>query len=170
MSEEIRSPEMEILPPAKKTSWRRTVIIGGVATVAIVGAGAYAFASNDNWGGRHKMMRGFMEYQMEQVLTDVGADSDQKSKLKALVTTTIDEVRPNREARQTMRDEIIKLIEAPTIDRTAIEALRAKQMAQFDERSKTIAKAVADAAEILTPEQRKKLVEEMKDFGPHGRW
>ena len=57
---------------------------------------------------RHKMMRGFMEYQMEQVLTDVGADSDQKSKLKALVTTTIDEVSPNHEARQTMRDEIIK--------------------------------------------------------------
>jgi periplasmic protein CpxP/Spy len=169
MTENNFGPEIEILPP-EKPGWGRKLIIGGVAVVTIAGAGAYAFANNDDWGGRHKFMRGYMEYRLDQMLTDAGASDDQKSKLKALVTSTVDEVRPDRETRMAMRDEIIKLIEAPTIDRTAIEALRAKQMAQFEERSKTIAKAVADAAEILTPDQRKKLVEEMKEFGPHGRW
>lgn len=170
MTEEIRQPEIEILPP-EKPFWRRKLIIGGVAAVTIAGAGAYAFASNDDgWGHRHRFMRGYMEYRLDRVLTEVGASEDQKSKLKALVTSTVDEVRPDREARKAMRDEIIKLIEAPTIDRNAIEALRAKQMAQFEERSKTIAKAVADAAEILEPDQRRKLVEELKEFGPHGRW
>jgi periplasmic protein CpxP/Spy len=170
MTDENSNQGMEILPPAGKSSWRRMVLVSGAATLSLVGIGAYAYASNDNWGPRHKVMLGFMEYQMDLMLTEAGADAGQKVKLKALVTTTIDQIRPDHEARETMRDEIIKLIEAPTIDRTAIEALRAKQMAQFEERSKTIAKAVADAAEILTPEQRKKLVEEMKDFGPHGRW
>ena len=169
MSEEIREPEIEILPP-ERPRWGRRLIIGGMAAATIAGAGVYAYANNDDWGGRRKFMRGYMEYRLDQVLTDVGASDDQKSKFKALVTSTIDEVRPDREARKAMRDEIIKLIEAPTIDRNAIETLRAKQMAQFEERSKTIAKAVADAAEILTPDQRKKLVEELKDFGPHGRW
>ena len=169
MTEDIRTPEMEILPP-RKPGFGRRLLIGGVAVAVAAGAGAYAFASNDNWGGRHKFMRGYMEYRIDRMLTDAGASDDQKSKLKAIVTTTMDEVRPDREDRKAMRDEIIKLIEAPTIDRDAIEALRAKQMSQFEERSKAIAKAVADAAEILTPEQRKKLVEEMRDFGPHGRW
>lgn len=169
MSEQIREPEIEILPP-EKPRWGRRLIIGGMAAVTIAGAGVYAYASNDDWGGRHKFMRGYIEYRLDRMLTEVGVPEEQKSKFKALVTSTIDEVRPKREARMAMRDEIIKLIEAPTIDRNAIETLRAKQMAQFEERSKTIAKAVADAAELLTPEQRKKLVEEMKEFGPHGRW
>ena len=169
MAEDIRKPEMEILPP-EKPGWSRKFLIGTVAVAVAAGAGAYAFANNDDWGGRHKFMRGFMEYRLDQMLTEAGASDDQKSRLKTIVTTTIDDVRPDREARKAMRDEIIKLIEAPTIDRNAIEALRAKQMAQFEERSKAIAKAVADAAEILTPDQRKKLVEEMKEFGPHGRW
>ncbi|MGV3553027.1 Spy/CpxP family protein refolding chaperone [Rhizobium sp.] len=169
MTEEIRTPEVEILPPEKRR-WSRKLIIGSVAVAIAAGAGAYAYASNDGWGGRQKFMRGYMEYRLDQMLTEAGASDDQKSKVKTIVTTTIDEVRPEREARMAMRDEIIKLIEAPTIDRNAIESLRAKQMAQFEERSKAIAKAVVDAAEVLTPDQRKKLVEEMKDFAPHGRW
>jgi protein CpxP len=169
MTEDIRTPEMEILPP-EKPRWGKRFLIGSVAAAVAAGAGAYAFANNDDWGGRHNLMRGFIEYRLDQILTDAGASDDQKSKVKAIVTTTIDVVRPDREARKTMRDEIIKLIEAPTIDRNAIEALRAKQMAQFEERSKAIAKAVADAAEILTPDQRKKLAEEIREFGPHGRW
>jgi Spy/CpxP family protein refolding chaperone len=168
MSEDIRKPEMEILPP-EKPGWSRKFLIGSVAVAVAAGAGAYAFAKSEDWG-RHKFMRGYMEYRLDQMLTDAGASDDQKSKVKTIVSATIDEVRPDREIREAMRDEIIKLIEAPTIDRNAIEALRAKQMAQFEVRSKAIAKAVADAAEILTPDQRKKLVEEMKEFGPHGRW
>jgi Spy/CpxP family protein refolding chaperone len=169
MTAESRTPEMEILPPDQPRRWGRKIVIGAVAVAVAAGAGAYAFASNDGWG-RHKFMRGYMEYRLDQMLTEAGASDDQKNRLKSIVTTTIDEVRPDREDRKAMRDEIIKLIESPTIDRNAIESLRAKQMAQFEERSKAIAKAVADAAEILTPEQRKKLVEEMREFGPHGRW
>lgn len=155
--------------PLKKPATGRRLIIGAVAAVAIIGAGAAAFAGDDDMGPGHwrgKFMRGFMEYRMEQVLTDVGASTEQKDKLKALFKTTMGEVRPERSDRKEMRDEVIKLLEAPTIDRNAIEALRVKHVARIEEKSKTIAKAVADAAEILTPEQRKKLIEEMDDFGP----
>lgn len=154
--------------PARKTGMGRKLIIGAVAAVVIVGAGAAAFAGGDMGPGhwRGKFMRGFMEYRVDQVLTDVGASADQKDKIKTLFKTTMESVRPDRADRKQMREEVIKLLEAPTIDRDAIEALRAKHVAEIDAKSKTIAKAVADAAELLTPEQRKQLVEEIGDFGP----
>ncbi|MBL0375084.1 Spy/CpxP family protein refolding chaperone [Rhizobium sp. KVB221] len=151
--------------PATKANWGKRLIVGGVVAVTVFGAGAVAFAHGD-WN-RGKFMRGFMEYRVEQVLTDVGATADQKDKIKALFKTTMQDVRPERGERKQMREEVMKLLEAPTIDRNAIEALRAKHVAEIDAKSKTIAKAVADAAEILTPDQRKKLVEEIGDFG-HG--
>jgi Spy/CpxP family protein refolding chaperone len=161
----------------QKGSWSRKLVIGGVAAVVLAGAGAAAIAGGFDGFGRHGMMggrfmHGFMEYRVDQALTDIGASAEQKDKIKALVKSTIDEVRPERGWRMETRDEMIKILEAPTIDRNAIEALRAKRIADIDARSKTIAKAVGDAAEVLTQDQRKKLIEEMADFGPGGpgRW
>jgi Spy/CpxP family protein refolding chaperone len=166
MTEEQNDFRGEILPPAR-SGWSRWLIIGGATAVVVVGAGAAAFASGDGPGHwRGKFMRGFMEYRMDQVLTDAGASAEQKDKIKTLFKTTMDEVRPARGERKEMRAEVMKLLSAPTIDRAAIEDLRAKHVAELDAKSKTIAKAVADAAEILTPDQRKKLVDELDDFGP----
>lgn len=158
--------------PLRKPAFGRKLAIGAVAVVAVIGAGVGAMAYADGGPGhwRGKFMRGFMEYRIEQVLTEVGADAGQKEKIKTIFKTTMDEVRPERGERREMREEVTKLLGAPTIDRGAIEALRAKKLAEFDAKSKTVAKAVADAAEVLTPDQRKKLIEEFDDFGPghHG--
>lgn len=159
--------QLSDLLPSKRPNWGRRLVIGGVAAVVVIGAGVAAFAAGDgpdHWRG--KFMRGFMEYRIEQALTDVGADTAQKDKIKTIVNTTMDEIRPDRGERKEMREQVIKLLEAPTIDRTAIETLRAKHMAEMDAKSKTVAKAIGDAAEVLTPDQRKKLIEEWGDMGP----
>lgn len=170
MTDQQEQPVAPQAAPAPRK--RRGLIIGSIAAVALLGAGAAAFAGAGHFGHRG-MMRDFIEYRTDRVLTDIGASDVQKAKLKTLVSATIDEVRPERGERRAMRDEALKLLEAPTIDRAAIEALRVKHVAEMDARSKVIAKAIGDAAEILTPDQRKKLADELEDFGPGdgpGRW
>ncbi len=54
----------------------------------------------------------------------------------------------------------------PAIDRAAIEKLRADQLANMEALSKRMSEAIGDAAEVLTPEQRKKLADR---FPPDGR-
>jgi protein CpxP len=51
------------------------------------------------------------------------------------------------------------LLTQPKIDRVAIGAFRAEQMALADAASKRFAEALADAAEVLTSEQRLKIQE-----------
>lgn len=173
MTTDTNNNDADMTAPAKR-SWKKPLIIGAVALAALAGVGAAAFADGGpddfgpHMGMRGRLMRGFMEYRINQILTDVGANDAQKAKLEALIKTTMDEVRPDRNEMRHMHDEALDLLTAPTIDRTAIEALRVKHVAEVDARSKTIAKAIGDAAEVLTPEQRKKLVDELDDMGPAG--
>ena len=53
--------------------------------------------------------------------------------------------------------QLLALITAPTIDRAALENLRAEHIAAADRASKVLAQALADAADVLTPAQRAKL-------------
>jgi len=158
----------ETIEAKTRINWPRRFAIAGVTAVVAVGAGALAYAGgNDAMGGmRQKFMHGFMEYRMDQILSDTGATPEQKDKIKTILTTAMQQVRPDRKERHDLRDRALDLIEAPTIDRAAIETLRAKQVALMDQKSKVIAKAVADAAEVLQPDQRKKLVDELDAMGP----
>jgi Spy/CpxP family protein refolding chaperone len=63
------------------------------------------------------------------------------------------------------RQQAIDLMGAETVDRAAIENLRAEQFALMDASSKRLTQALADAADVLTVAQRKKLAERAQRFG-----
>jgi Spy/CpxP family protein refolding chaperone len=50
----------------------------------------------------------------------------------------------------------------PVVDRAALESLRVEQMHQMDVVSKRVVTALADAAEVMTPEQRVRFGEKMQ--------
>ena len=56
------------------------------------------------------------------------------------------------------------LLTQPSIDRAAIEALRAEQMALADAASKRFTQALGDVAEVLTPEQRRKIDDRLTEM------
>jgi periplasmic protein CpxP/Spy len=65
------------------------------------------------------------------------------------------------------RHQALALLSQPTIDRGALEALRANQLQMAEQASRRLTQALADAADVLTPEQRRQLAERAERW--HGR-
>ncbi|OHV83969.1 Spy/CpxP family protein refolding chaperone [Ensifer sp. LCM 4579] len=160
--------------------WGRRAAIGGLAAVAVVGAVGYAAARSDDFGfgmgrfGGHMMHAhmggGFMEHRIGSVLDELDATPEQEDKLWDIIDKARAEIRPTfRDFRET-REEVIDLLGAPTLDRAAAEKLRSERVAAIDEASRKMTTALLDAAEVLTPEQRAKLAEHLKERRGRGRW
>jgi Spy/CpxP family protein refolding chaperone len=162
----------------KQRGWGRWILVGGVAVLALGGIGIAGAMSNDfggyGMGGfghfRHMSMGGMGEHGLENMLEQIDATPEQEKKLWAIVDAARADIRPvARELRGT-REEIAAIIGAPTIDRAAAEKLRSERVATLDEASKKAMTALLDAADVLTPEQRAKLLEHFKERRSHDRW
>jgi len=90
---------------------------------------------------------------------ELGASGDQQEKLATIAKAAIKDVLPLREKMFAAHQQARDLLTAQTIDRAALEKLRADQSAARDAASKRVVQALADAAEVLTPDQRTKLKE-----------
>jgi periplasmic protein CpxP/Spy len=103
---------------------------------------------------------------------ELDASADQQAKIAGIAKAAVNDLRPLREKAQAARGQAVALLTAPTVDRTAIERLRAEQIALAETASKRIAQAVTDASEVLNPEQRRKVADWVAAFdgGPWARW
>jgi periplasmic protein CpxP/Spy len=104
---------------------------------------------------------------------ELDATPDQQMKIASIAKAAVGDLLPLREKTQAARRQAVALLTAPTIDRSAIEKLRADQVAMADMASKRIVQAAADAAEVLSPDQRRKIADWVALFdtvGPWARW
>jgi Spy/CpxP family protein refolding chaperone len=183
--------EQENQTPAQpKANWGRRIVIGGLAAAAVAGVGLAAATGGEfgrgmggqgwgmdghGWGrggpGMHASMgRGFGEYRLERMLEGLDATPEQADKIRAIVDAARDDLMPALDGMRGTREKVAEMLGAPTIDRAAAETLRAERVAAMDQASRRLTTAILDAAEVLTPEQRAKLVEHLKERGRHGRW
>jgi len=135
---------------------------GGIATSAVGGGFGPRFA---HWGGhRHGPIdptraQQHAEHVVGHLAWAIDATPDQRQKLTTIATALVKDLMPAHEKMRAARGRAVQLLRAPQTDRAALEALRAEQMALADDLSKRVAQGLADAADVLTPQQRAKLAQ-----------
>lgn len=150
--------------------WRR-LAVAALAGGLTIGAGTMAHAHGDRgWhrGGASMdpaKMDQRIESRVERVLKRVDATEAQRAQVKDIAKKAAADLRGMRGQQSELRKRGMALLAAPTVDRTAIEALRVEQIRLADQASKRMSVAMADSAEVLTPEQRAKLAERMQKRG-----
>ena len=182
MSEHSNTPlSGAIVPPnrGRRTGW----IVAAVIAAGLTGAAATtALSQGMGFGPGHwhaRFMGGPLDpAQIEDradrmdrhVAIEIDATTDQQDKLRALVKGTVKDLVPMRDKAQGARAKAHEMLTKQTIDRAEIERFRTEQMALAEAFSKRVAQAIGDAAEILTPEQRRKLADRLPPPGSGPRW
>lgn len=104
---------------------------------------------------------------MRHLSIEVDATPDQQERLRGIVRSAVRDLLPLREKAATSRQRGRELLTQTTVDRGAIESLRAEQMALADQASRRVSQALADAATVLSPEQRRKLADRIDRWRAH---
>lgn len=91
---------------------------------------------------------------VDKVFSRVDASDDQKSQISTIANKAVSELKPMRQSIRQARADGLNLLSADPIDRAAIDGLRAQQMETANQASTVMSEALADIADVLTPEQR----------------
>jgi Spy/CpxP family protein refolding chaperone len=99
--------------------------------------------------------------QMERVFDGIGASAEQRAQIQQIAQAARADLRAQREAGQDLRQQGRTLFVQPVIDEAAVEALRLHALAQHDQASRRMVRALLDIGRVLTAEQRQALAEQM---------
>jgi Spy/CpxP family protein refolding chaperone len=161
---------------SRARGWTRRAWLGaGLATIGAVGAASWLASApalarafghgpmHRGWFGPHHDHDVTTEEIRDHVsflLRGVDASDDQVDRIAAIAESTLRELRSLREAHAGAREAVTAALAGASVDRAALEQLRSDHLAAAETASRRITQALADAAEVLTPEQRAKLAEE----------
>lgn len=109
-----------------------------------------------------------LERMLKHLYVEIDATEAQKQQLGPIVKQAARDLLPMRERLHAARREALELLAQERVDPAALEALRAKQIALADEASRRLTRAIGEAADVLTPAQRKELAAHFARR--HGRW
>ncbi len=178
MSDTKETPQPQPPTPAADNPRRRFLRRAAIATVIAAlatGVGLKALAYGHGFGGWHRgafmgdhldpvKLDAHLDRMLKHLYVEVDATDAQKQQLGPIVKAAARDLLPMRDRMHDARLQAVALLSQPSIDRAALEALRANQLQQAEQASRRFTQALADIADVLTPEQRKQLAERM------GRW
>jgi Spy/CpxP family protein refolding chaperone len=110
------------------------------------------------------MIRERSDFAVDWILSRVDATEEQRRQVKTIFGNSIDDLVPVVAEHRDHREAMIAELSKPNLDRDAIEAIRKSGLELVDDVSSRLVASFADAAEVLTPEQRTELIELAKRF------
>ncbi len=148
------------------------LIVPVLLTAGIFGARAYAneamgFFHGGMGGGNPEQHKAFMERRLDKMLDNVKATDSQRTAIKAIFARMFAEMHPVVDQHKALHEQIATAFTSSTVDRAAVENLRKQVPTLVDQASQVFTKALLDAGDVLTPEQRQALVKHMQEH--HGR-
>jgi len=156
-------------PAARGMKWMlSSMVLAVAATLALSawaqpGAGHHGMGGMGGMDGGHGMMRGGRG--IDHMLDGLNATDAQRAQIKQIYKSAADDLKAQREAGRALHERSMQIFAAPNVDAAAAESVRQQMLQQHDQASKRMLQARLDASKVLTPEQRAKMAERMKQRG-----
>lgn len=100
---------------------------------------------------------------VDHMLDGLNASEAQRSQIKQIAMAASTDIKAQRDAGRGLREKGFQIFAAPSVDAGAAESVRQQLGALYDQGSKRMLQAMLDVSKVLTPEQRAKLGERMKE-------
>jgi protein CpxP len=166
-------PEAAPQQPRRRRRWRGAIT--GVLLLSVGAIGGYAVgAAHGPWwilsaaahgGFTPERMGKRIDRRVDRVLDRVDATQEQRDKVTGIFKSALGDVTALGVKPFEAREKFLTLLRADTIDPAAFEALRAEQISTADAASKRVVQALTEAAQVLTPEQRRELADRWERRG-----
>ena len=148
-------------------------LAGGALSVSI--ASAHGFGGGRGGGpmggepGEHmgEHTGEHMQGRIDHLLTAAGASDAQKAQVKAIWDNLRPQLKAARQQKGEIRQQMEQVLGGATIDPARVEQLRKKSVEAMDKMSVLMTQAVVASAQVLTPPQRKIVLQKLEERRHH---
>jgi periplasmic protein CpxP/Spy len=150
------------------------VMATGVFVLAAAGLGLSVHAEDHHGpggpgmgGGPGMMMFGgppeHVARAVDHMLDGLNATDAQRTQIKQIAVAAASDLKAQRDSEKGLHERSMQIFTAPTVDANAAESVRQQMLTQHDQASRRVLQAMLDVSRVLTPEQRVKIGERMKE-------
>ena len=132
----------------------KTMMAALLAGSLAMTAGSFAYAKPSGHDFDPAKFQQRIEKRVDRALRGTDATAEQKKQIADILSSSLKDTKPLRDQRLENRKAMQDALQAPTLDPAKIESLRVEQMRITDESSKRFTKALTDAGNVLTQQQR----------------
>ena len=145
----------------------KTMMMALLAGSLAATAGGTAYARADGKAFDPARFQEHLAKRVDKALNGTDATVDQKKQVADILGQTFKDMRAMHEQRTQNRKAMQEALQAPTIDPVKIEAIRAEQMKISDQSSKRFTKALTEAGNVLSAQQRQAFFKKWTERGEH---